>query len=206
MTNKITFKQNLDWFTKREYILEDNSVLVSTKGILKSNKNSVKYRDILPEVIESKDLHVKSLIGLILSLIAASFFMYLYLFPTPEKPNEFWTLALIFVVFAIYSLIVFNKKSFSMSYFKLHSGGVLAFNRNSPNKQSVQEFLNILTSEANKIKLQGGLTESQKLAQYLGYLNFLYNDGVLTEEEHKVISNRLTNTSKSAAVVSIVKT
>lgn len=205
MSKNTKFKQNLDWFTKRECILEDRGISVETKSLLSSNKFTIRYSNIIPEVLERKYLHLPSLIGTLLCILAALLFLYFYLFPTSDKPNSFWTLSVLFGTFTLYCLSTFNKKSNNLSYFKLHDGGSLAFNSNSPSKKAVSQFLEKIISETTVIRSQGGLSTQEKVAYYQNYLKFLYQEGVMTKDELLVINERLTTPVKSADILSIVR-
>lgn len=100
------------------------------------------------------------------------------------------------LVLSLYSGHAYKNREDGSSMFTIYAG--------KPSKIEVNEFISELKIRSESTRNPDNISYAQKLANYLNYLDFLYREGVLLEDEFKIIKNRIIDTNNEN-VVHIIK-
>jgi len=201
--------QKTGLFNSFKYTLVGNKEIeFSTKGFFSSRKNSIPFSALNPTPIEYQQLNIKALIYSTFFFIAFLLCVSSY-FMLSDTDKNVWVIIIFSTIFAILFINCVHtcvKSSAKVLIFtSADDGSNIFYILPSISKpEEVSEFTSLIKKRCESIKLVDNLSEDHKKEIYARHLEFLSEQGVLTEVEFNTIISRLHESVEKADVIRLL--
>jgi len=197
--NENKFQQKYGLFTKQDISIKSDVVEVHRYSLLRSQKVQFGYRDLNPKFVEYKKVHAFSLVSFVVCILAAG-----AIIPKALESAGLWYFVAMFLSFCVYSLYIYDKKSYDLIKFESVRGGSgVILDNTKPNRPETGNIAALIVKEIEKIRLENGLPLSERIERYKAHLDFLVDQDVITQDEYETIVTRLDNKGSTEKVVNL---
>lgn len=188
-------------------ITEDRELFVVSASLSNTTSFSLPLEQLAPRPSEFRRFKLVAVLIFTISLLVTIISWYI-LNVTEDIDGlgkQALVVMLIFGTFTFVSLIKLKGAYVNLLIFndRRTMDAIFSISPTNPSKKEVEEFVNALESRIKAIEYGSGFSNTEKTAIYIRHLEFLLNEEVLTNEEYKIIENRVKNKDKNR-VVSLV--
>ncbi|MES9941857.1 MAG: hypothetical protein ABW104_05750 [Candidatus Thiodiazotropha sp. 6PLUC2] len=188
-------------------ITEDRELFVVSASLSNTTSFSLSLEQLAPRPSEFRRFKLVAVLIFTISLLVTIISWYI-LNVTDDIDGlgkQALVVMLIFGTFTFVSLIKLKGAYVNLLIFndRRTMDTIFSISPTNPSKKEVEEFVNALESRIKAIEYGSGFSNTEKTAIYIRHLEFLLNEEVLTNEEYKIIENRVKNKDKNR-VVSLV--
>ena len=207
MYKNIELDQKVGLFRRLKFtIVSNREIHVSSKSIFQTTSFKYPLQRLLASPITYRIVNQRALVWSIVLGAIIALCLGTSLSVSEESRKLQVILSLVLSPVFLYSLNTLMQSLYSRHTFKNREDGSSMFTiyAGKPSGKDVNEFISELKIRSESTRNPDNISYAQKLANYLNYLEFLYREGVVLEDEFKIIQNRIAN-SKNVNVVNIVK-
>lgn len=174
------------------HVNKNKDLTVITSSLLKRNEVPIDLAVIDPKPISYKNISIRHLVATTILGLISVLFLAGYFTANHEQAPIFLVLSLIVFIIFLFPLkdLYISSKSL-LIYTNRHNGANLfVISPNRPSKEAVTDFISKLKDRIESIRYPENISFDEKIEIYAKHLEFLLNEGVLTEKEYNDISKR----------------
>jgi hypothetical protein len=207
MYSELEIEQKLGLFEKNIFhLFSNNEIEICHKGLFKSQSARIPLDLINPNPVRFKKFNIKAFLIFILCLLVAVASQFGY-YQGSISASEFpIVLGVAFGFFALLALNSCIKGSVAATVFlhKTTGSNLFALFPSKTEKSEFESFVKALVKRINSIRYPNDLSPTQKAEVYTRHIEYLLNEGVITNQEFTSILSRLEQSKKSADIFKLV--
>ncbi len=206
--NQLTLSQKIDFLNKISFELAESKIKIKHSSLTSSNEHTISYFRINPNPIHLKNFAWGWILAGLFAIVAtypAVNDIIIGNMPENGASGLYVFIILIGVMApALFFTMAYRKTHDSLFFLDAQSSlSLFSISLKRPNQEDVRYFLDELGKKISLAIYPEELSLTQKLEIYKKHLDFLLNEGVLTESEFLNIISRIT--PAKADVLNIVK-